>query len=183
MRVRRLTLIVASTTLLVLLVGSPETLRAEESLEDRIEGTFEAAESPKKERKRLDKKVEGIVEQMSFYKRPFARGELRDATDPAQKLSISFDGEKVEIQFDDDPPAVSKKDGTPGTWTNTEGEAHELKQTVGANRIVQSFTNDEGTRKNTFSLEDDDTLVMQVEIDSSQMPEPLTYRRTFRRAD
>lgn len=148
---------------------------------DRIEGTFEATVAESTARARIDKQVEKVVAQMAFYKKPFARNQLQEGTAPCQKLIFGYDDDRISIQCDDRRPAVSNPDGTRTTYTEQDGTSHGLEQTVYDDRIVQFFDSENGTRTNTYRLQGDDTLELSVKLDSSQIPEPITYTRTFQR--
>lgn len=173
----------AALVCLALAVGLPAGLRADESFESRIEGTWEASVSESKARENIDREIEDLLDQMIFFKRPFARGELREATDPCSTLRIGLGDEKLTMRCDDLKPTTSRKDGTSTEWTSYDGESYTLSQTVESDRIVQTFDSDRGLRTNIYSLKDDDTLLLEVELDSGQIPEPLTYERTFERAE
>lgn len=180
---RTLPIVVAILTAAVTLVSLPVHSRAEESFEDNIEGTFESARSTTKERKRLDKKVEALVQKLPFYKRPFARGELKNGTEPCEEIVFSFDDDEVTITCDDDKPAVAPRDGSPTEWSDREGNTYTLTQKVESDRIVQKFDGEDGSRTNVYRLEGEDTLVLEAKIASEQLPEPLTWQRKFERAD
>lgn len=180
---RTLPIVVAILTTAVTLVSLPAHPRAEESVEDQIEGTFESARSTEKERKRLDKIVEALVQKLPFYKRPFARGELKDGTDPCEKVVFSFDDDEATITCGDRKPAVAPSDGTPTKWTNREGDEFTLTHRVKSNRIIQKFDGEDGSRTNVYRLEGEDTLVLEAKIASEQLPEPLTWQRKFERAE
>jgi hypothetical protein len=172
-----------AVVLLALLWVLPTPLRAEESFESRIEDTWEAPDSKEQAREKIDEAIDEVVSQMIFFKRPFARGELQEATEPCDQLQIGIDSKRVTIQCDDIKPTTSKKDGTSTEWTDEEGETFTLSQEVQSDEIVQTFESDRGTRTNTYSLEDEETLLLEVKLEGSQLPEPLTYERTFDRAE
>ena len=151
------------------------------SFGDEIEGTYEAVSSKSTARKRIDKQIEKVVQEMPFYKRPFARNQLQESTTPCETLTFGYDSDEISIQCDDDKPAVAKPDGTRTSYTEADGDTHRLTMTVHSDRVVQVFTSDNGSRTNTYRLGDEGTLVMSVRLESSQLPEPITYTRAFKR--
>ncbi|MFB6350851.1 MAG: hypothetical protein ABEN55_06180 [Bradymonadaceae bacterium] len=166
-----------------LLVGLPTGLRADQSFETRIEGTWEATTSDAKAREKIDGEIDELVAKMFFFKRPFARSQLREATQPCSTIRIELGDDDVTMQCDDRQPTPSPKDGSPTDWTSADGETYTLTQHVKSDRVVQTFDSGNGVRTNTYRLKDADTLVLDVELDSDQLPEPLTFERTFERAE
>lgn len=173
---------IATVALVAALLWSvPSSPRAGESFDSRVEGTYGATTSEAEARESIDEKIEEVVSQMVFFKRPFARSKLKEGTEPCSTIRIGLDSRRVTLRCDDRKPTTTKKDGTSTEWTDSEGETYTLSQKVESDQIVQSFESERGTRTNTYSLTDDDTLLLEVEIDGSQLPEPLTYSRTFDR--
>lgn len=154
---------------------------AGESYGEKVEGVYEAAQSKSEARKAIDGELEKVIGKMFIVKRPFARSQLRDGTEPCSEMTFAYEKSKISIRCDDLNPAVSKPDGSKTTYTEADGTSHKLSQTVEEDRIVQKFISDNGTRTNTYRLADDDTLVMDVKLESSQLPEAITYRRKFKR--
>lgn len=117
---------------------------------------------------------------MYFFKKPFARSKLREATAPCTTLVVRAPDTEVSIQCDDRPPAVSPRDGTATDYVDDDGETTTLRQRVESDRIVQSFESDRGTRTNVYHF-DGETIRLSVTIEGDALPEPIDYERTFRR--
>ena len=177
-RIRFVLMACIATSVLTILPSAP---RAEESFADRIEGTWEATTTDQQAREKIDEEIDEVVGQMIFFKRPFARNELQEATEPCSELQIAVADEKATIRCDDRKPTTAPKDGTSIEWTSYEGETYMITQHVRDDRIVQTFDSDRGLRTNTYSLTDGEKLRLEVEIDGDQLPEALTYERTFER--
>ena len=146
---------------------------------ERVEGTWEGANSKEEARRNINAEIEKVVGKMFFVKRPFARNELKDATEPCDQIAIETGDEHLSITCDDRKPAVTEGKGTPRNWVSKEGEKYTMSQKLEDDRIVETFDGDSGIRTNTYRLTDNETLVMKVKIKSGQLPVPLTYSRTF----
>ena len=115
---RRIRLALLTCIATSVLCALPADLRAEESFADRIEGTWEASTTASEARRQIDEEIEKVVSQMIFYKRPFARNELQDATQPCGTLYIGVGAENATIRCDDRKPTTAPKDGDPTEWTS-----------------------------------------------------------------
>ncbi len=146
-----------------------------------LEGDYEAVRSDEQARERINRQLNTVIEKMTFYKKPFARSKLRNATVPCPSITIRDRDDEVSVQCGDDRPAVSPVDGTETEYTNRDEESYTLSQQVESERIVQVFESENGTRTNVYMLEDDDTLLLSVTVEGEQLPEPITYQRRFER--
>jgi len=174
------TLLACALVLGIALVASPSA-SADDSFSEKIEGSYQSSTSTSVARDRIDKRIESVVEKMPFYKRPFARNKLQEGTSPCQNVTFSYDDGEISIRCDSRPPAVAPSDGTTTEYTDESGETHRLSQTVREDRVIQVFNSENGSRTNTYRLSGDDTLVMTAKLESPQLPEPITYARTFER--
>lgn len=146
-----------------------------------LEGTWSATNSAKEARDRIDAQIDAVVSEMSFIKRPFARRRLTKVTEPCQTTSLTrLPDARIEIHCKGRNPAVAPLDGTPVQWTDRDGETFRLTQKVEEDRIVQTFRGEDGTRRNTYRREGD-RMILDARLTSDQLPEPLTFRRTFER--
>ncbi|QDG49368.1 hypothetical protein FIV42_01040 [Persicimonas caeni] len=148
----------------------------------KFSGTYVLANSKKKERKKINKKIEKLVDKMSFYKRPFARGELKDSTEPCPKLNVIFSGDDMAINCVGNVKAKSPANGKAVKWVDSDDEEMRLSQKLEKNRMVQKFRSENGLRTNIYRLKDGGKkLVIDVKITSEQLPHPLEYQLVMRR--
>ena len=173
---------IAFAVAILCLAGLPsQPAFAGESFADKIEGTYESADRNEKARRRINKQIDKVVGEMFFIKRPFARSELEEATEPCDRIEIDSGDGEITIVCDDRKPTTTKPDGTTERWTSRDDETYRLSQSVEDDRIVQVFENDDGKRTNTYRLDGEDKLVLDVKIESDSLPMPLTYTRKFDR--
>lgn len=148
----------------------------------KFSGTYVLAGGAKKARKKINKKIEKIVDEMSFYKRPFARGELKDSTKPCPKLQVVFNGNDVGINCVGRIKAKAPYTGKAVKWVNEDDDELRLSQKLEQNRMVQKFRSENGLRTNVYRLEDGGKkLVIDVKITSEQLPRALKYQLVMRR--
>jgi hypothetical protein len=148
-----------------------------------FEGTFRATGSEQQARAEINEQIDEVVDKMNFIKRPFARSRLKEATKPCVELSFEvLQGNNLNVKCDERPDAVAPISGQEGSYTNEEGNKFVLVYKVGPNQILQAFADQDGLRKNLYTLSPDgDTVTMEATIESKQLPEPVTFERTFQR--
>lgn len=173
----------ATTALMCLLcaVAVPALAADDGDALDDLQGTWEATNSLEDARSNIDAQIDAVVSEMSFIKRPFARRRLTKVTKPCQKMTFDrLEDARVEIHCTSRKAAVAPLAGTPVRWTDEDGETFTLTQKVEEDRIVQTFKGEDGTRRNTYRREGD-KMILDAKLTSDQLPEPLTFRRTFER--
>ena len=160
---------------------APSAVLAEEGFSERITATWEATDSKQKARQKINEEINALVAKMFFIKRPFARSQLKGATDPCDELTIAVGEEVVSIICNGKKPTVTEGKGEPKRWVSREGEEYTITQKLEENRIVQTFDSGGGVRTNVYRLTDEETMVLDVTVESGKLPEPLTYSRTFQK--
>ena len=167
-------------------VALPGIVAADDSELDaakkKFSGEYTATASADDERERIDEVIEEVVDDMSRFKRRFARSALEDSTTPCPEFNIRFGSDVMEIHCTSGEPARSYIDGPTVRWTDSDGDEIPLDQDLEADRMIQRFKGEDGERVNEFTLRDGgDTLVKSVTITSDQLPRDVTYTRTFQR--
>lgn len=130
----------------------------------------------------IEAAIEAAVDDMNFIKRPIARSRLRKTNPAYQRIIIGRKASDVEVTFDKGSAITSPADGTPVKWKREDGEVFEVKTHWQAKKLTQNFKAEDGERTNTFHLNADGELVLDVKIKSDQLPKPLTYSLVYRRA-
>jgi hypothetical protein len=160
---------------------APSAVLAEEDFSERITATWQATDSKEEARRAINEEINELVAKMFFVKRPFARSQLKGATDPCAELTVAADDENVSIICNGKKPTITEGKGEPKKWVSREGEEYTITQKLEDDRIVQTFDSGGGVRTNVYRLKDDETMVLDVTVESGKLPEPLTYTRTFRK--
>jgi hypothetical protein len=161
----------------VLLIGSTTAAAAEADREE-WEGTYvyDAANSDD-----IDAAIDNVVEEMSWWKRPFARSRLQDTNEAYQRVVISTEPDRVGIAVNRRGYIWTGDQGKGVQWTNAEGDEFTVSTVWRDGKLLRMFVGDDGRRINTWELSDDGrTLRMHAEVKSSQLPEPLTYTLVYR---
>lgn len=128
--------------------------------------------------------IEALVDKMNFIKRPFARNRLSKTNTAYQRIRITQPSAALEITFDDRKPIHLPANGTPIQWTREDGDRFEVAVERRDSNLVQTYRAADGTRVNTFRWDEDGkTLHLDVEVTSSQLPQPLKYSLVYRRLE
>lgn len=148
----------------------------------KFAGTYVSKKGVKRERNEINGAIESLVDDMTFYKRPFARSALKDSTKPCPTLIVFFKADQMAINCKGRVDAQTPADGTPVKWQNDDGDDFRLSQKIEKNRMVQVFRGEDGNRKNVYTLRDGGKeLFIRVTITSDDLPRPLKYTRLLRR--
>lgn len=126
--------------------------------------------------------IETAVAKMNFIKRPIARSRLKKTNPVYQQLSITSAPNGFTIAFDDRRPVTAPTDGTVVKWTREDGEVFDVTMRVQGNTLVETFKAEDGARENSFRIEPDGALTLNVVLTSDQLPEPVKYSLRYRRS-
>lgn len=153
------------------------------SAEEQFSGTYTLSVPQKKARASVNQKIEKLVDDMNFIKRPFARSSLKGTTEPCAKLTLAFPSDEVSVKCHGKPVTVSPDDGTQAPYKSDDGTTYQVRQEIEGSSLTQFFKGEDGTRTNTYTLSNGgDTLNLAVKIESDQLPRPLQYELSFKRA-
>lgn len=126
------------------------------------------------------KAIDAATESMNFMSRPIARSRLAKTNASPAAVSISV-GDRLEIDLGG-KPVTAAPDGKPISWTRPDGEVFQVSLRQDGDRIVETFLGKDGSRRNTFVLLDEGrALGMDVQVESSRLPQPVRYRLVFKR--
>ena len=129
----------------------------------------------------LDAAIEQAVAEMSFIKRPFARSRLKKTNSVYRTVAISRTADEIVIALNGTPIRMPKG-GQPVKWKRDDGELFDVSAAWHETAVDQTFKAEDGTRTNTFKLNSDGTLSMDVTIRSEQLPQPIKYSIAYRRS-
>ena len=127
--------------------------------------------------------IEGAVAKMNFIKRPIARSRLKKTNAAYRKISILRTAESIVVGFDGGKPVHMPASGATVKWKREDGETFDVSGTWQDARVTQKFVAEDGSRQNVFRLnETGDAVTLEVTLTSDQLPTPLTYALSYRRA-
>jgi hypothetical protein len=142
---------------------------------------YKAAESVKALRKKIDKGIEGAVEDMSFITRPIARSRLKDSNKIFNTITFDVNGSSVGIK-QGDRPMITMKDGKPTKWTRDDGETFTVTHTKGEHSITQTFKAEDGLKTLTYVFSKDlSKLSVSIELKSPKLGGPMKYTLQYAR--
>ena len=178
----RLSLIACLVVVLGLAIGPTSASADDESGIDAFTGTYRSTLTRSQARKEIDKRIDTLVDDMAFYKRPFARSKLENRTPPCIDLEISESGGDVTVGCDDRSAASARLNGDRRHFKPSGGDPVKVSYTLSNGDLVQKFFSENGVRTNTYSLHSGGKILkLKVELQSSKLPRPLTFKRTFKR--
>jgi pimeloyl-ACP methyl ester carboxylesterase len=124
----------------------------------------------------MESSVERVVEEVSFAIRPFVRSALREEGQPYEKLSIGADGPDITVRTE--WGAITSPLGET-VWREFDGTRVKVTRDVENGVLVDTVSNDDGVRRNTYRL-DGDKLIVTSTIRADLLPEPVIFRYTYR---
>lgn len=134
-----------------------------------------------KERDGVDAAIETTLQAVSPVVRNLGRERLQAANVVPQNVEIKLDGDQVNVLFDGHGHEAGL-DGVPIKTQSREGDKVKVSYRMRGAQLVELTDGVGGDRTNEFKLNADASrLTMDVEISSSQLPVPVTYRLTFKR--
>lgn len=120
---------------------------------------------------------------LPWYKRPFARGRLREATRPAAWVSIEPGADTLRIRTEVDDLRIPWEGGIED-WEWKPEDYVDVTASWDGDDLLQDFRGSDGSRNNRYVLsEDGRQLELRVRIESEQLTEPLRYRLVYVRQD
>lgn len=124
--------------------------------------------------------VQTTVARVNPILRGYVRSRLRTANPPIPNVSIVFSGNAAIITTGGD--TRRNVIGGPGVRArDDDGKAYTTTVTVHGPHLIQRFVADDGTRTNTFSIDDQGRLLMNVRLESNRLPAPLVYNQIYQR--
>ena len=129
----------------------------------------------------VGKAIEEATASMNFASRHIARSRLAKTNISPADVSLSVT-DRVEIGMGAKPVSVLP-DGKAVSWTRPDGEVFQVSVRLEGDRLVETFQGKDGSRRNTFALLDGGQAVaMDVLVESTRLPQPVSYRLVFRRS-
>jgi hypothetical protein len=171
------TIVWLSTITLTMLICAPVSSHAQASLEGMYAFAAEGSGD-------VQGAIDATVAKMSFIKRPIARSRLKKTNPIYKTVAISRSGNEITVDFNGGTLVTMPADGSSTRWKRDDGEVFEVSARWQGSTLTQSFKAEDGERLNTYHLNTDGrTLTLDVKISSEQLPAPLTYSLSYRRAD
>lgn len=152
----------------------------EQSIQEAFSGTYEVEDGKAAARKKINRSIDTVVDDMLFIKRPWAEDKLQAKTVPCATLDISFPGDDIAVKCDGRPVYKSPQSDEKARYKSAEGAVYALRQHVDGRTLTQTFVSDDGTRTNKLTLTPSGkTLLMSVTLESGRLPRPLQYSLTY----
>lgn len=169
---------------LSLLVSVPVAVGQDEgdaqTVREDFSGTYEVENGKAAARKKINRSIDKIVDDMLFIKRPWAEDKLQAKTAPCATLNVSFPGDDIAVECDSRPVYKSPQGNEKARYKSAEGVVYALRQNLDGRTLTQTFVSDDGTRTNKMTLTPSGkTILMRVKLESGQLPRPLEYNLTY----
>lgn len=168
---------------LALAAASPAASQTDDvaALRARWEGTWRLAVSQSRGEQIVDRAVDQAVSAMNFFLRPVVRPALRDATPVNLALHLTFEGDRLTMQFDDDERYTTRV-GRTGRARTRDGEPMQVTQRFRDNGdLEQVFQAEAGTRWYVWHRVADDRVRIDATTQSDSLPQPMHYALHYRR--
>jgi hypothetical protein len=170
---------IAVLSTIALLTASSAAVALSQKTEARIQGTYELSSSKEQARSKIDEKIEGVIEDFNFIKKPIARSRLRETTKPCETMTFRFSEDEISTRCGDDPFQTTPVDGAK-TKIEWKDETLTLSQDVGKRKIVQTYYAEDGKRTNVYVFDKSgDEMEVHSVLESSQLDEPLRFSLSY----
>ncbi len=134
------------------------------------------------EHARRHEAIDRATKGMGFLIRDRVRQRLREATMPAQQLTVADEGSQVTITMRGRQVTL-RTDGSPKPVSG-EGRAATMHARRQNGQLVVTIRGETGTRTTVYRLSDDGRgLILDVALNGERLSEPLRYRTNYRRHD
>ncbi len=155
---------------------------SEQQVEQEFSGMWNLEGGAKQARQKINHKIDQVVSDMLFIKRPTARSKLQAKTGPCTGLQISFPNDEIAVTCDNRPIYRSPGNGQPVNYTSQDGSKYKLKQQLQGRTLIQTFISSDGKRVDRLTLgPDGQTLQTHSKLTSSQLPHPLEYELSYQK--
>ena len=129
----------------------------------------------------IERAIERGIDDMNFVTKPIARRRLRATNDPYSTVELRVADNRVTTVLEG-RAITSPADGSTIDWRREDGEVLQVSTALRNGTLVQTFTADDGSRENVYSVSADGRLTIQVTIRSDRLPAPIVYRLLYDRA-
>ena len=125
--------------------------------------------------------IQNVTSQMGFFKRDIAKKRLTATNIPAQRLVISQTANEITIQADGALTITTPMNGAPTSVTGPDGGTVQVSTVWQGPTLVRTVTTPDATRTNSYSLSGN-TLTETVQVNSGELPQPLSYQLIYYKA-
>ena len=155
----------------------PSAVRAQDAAAPAFVGSWTYATQPDP----IGPAIQRGTAEMNFVTRPIARRRLAATNDAYSTVEIRFAGGNVTTVLAG-RSITSPADGREIEWRREDGELLRVTTSLRDGTLVQTFTAEDGSRENVYSVAADGRLTLQATIRSPRLPAPITYRMLYERA-
>lgn len=164
-------------TFCIVLVGCIAAFGAAADEPSGLSGTYKSVSDRGND---ISQAIDAAVEKMNFIKRPIARGRLSRTNFAYKEIRIDLGATEAEITYDTQAPIRMPLSGEAIKWKRADGEVFDVSAKLQGGKLVQTYKAEDGMRVNTFSKDATGTLLLNVEVSSEQLPQPVKYTLEYR---
>lgn len=129
----------------------------------------------------IEGRIDEAVAHMNFLVRRIAKGRLRGANSPIDRVDLRYQGDSVWISLRaDEPWIVSLRNGEFMPYTRADGEVVQVKTELSPGVIDQYFESDDGEKQIIYTLGEGGLLTVESIIYSEKLREPFRYTWVYR---
>ena len=166
-------------TFCIVLVGCIAALGAGADEVSGLSGTYKSVSERSND---IAQAIDKAVEKMNFIKRPIARGRLSRTNFAYKEIRIELGASEAVITYDTQAPIRMPLSGEAMKWKRADGEVFDVSARIEGGKLVQTYKAEDGVRVNAFSKDANGTLLLNVEVSSEQLPQPVKYTLEYRPA-
>lgn len=166
-------------TFCIVLVGCIAALGAGADEVSGLSGTYKSVSDRSND---IAQAIDKAVERMNFIKRPIARGRLARTNFAYKEIRIELGATEAEITYDTQAPIRMPLSGEAIKWKRADGEVFDVSAKLEGGTLKQTYQAEDGMRVNSFTKDANGTLLLNVEVSSPQLPQPVKYTLEYRPA-
>lgn len=162
-------------------IGPAPAVAAEAGAAVEFEWSYRYA-GGKAGRAAVEQAVDEVVADMNVMIRGIARRKLLEANEVVGELGFSLGGDPLVASFVGGRIIESPRGGAAVEWVDQFGDTVKVSQRWSNGKLVQRIFDANGSRTNVYRFGDDGRMTMSVTIEAAQLPKPLRYRLSYRKA-
>lgn len=182
LRALRVRLLLVGGLAAVVLASTPATGRTQSVALEAYEGGWSFSRS-RRDVRGLEQAIDHVVDQLNFFIREIARGEMRRRITPESRVRFNLlPGARISLAIDEWGPMTFDLGAQPRRVRGPNGDDIRVAVAFQGGRLVHREIHSQGHRTNVFALSGDGArMTMHATIGSDQLPDDVRYRLTYRR--
>ena len=141
-------------------------------------GRWRLTDSPAQVQQFKDAAVKKTLDSMNFAVRAMAGSRVEAAVTACQVYDISISGQVMKVTCDSKPTVTINLDGTPTTYTSSEGETYTVTGSSSGSSVTATFKGADASQSTVYTFSGG-SLAVRKTINSPYFGEPLRWTNSY----